>query len=157
MAPFRTDPSHPTDAIGLLTADHRTIRALFRQYASATDPYTRGMVAKHVFTELDVHAQLEEDVFYPAFESVTTEAGKQLVADSLLDHLAIENLMEALRDIEPDDPEFHAKFQALMHSVEDHMAKEEHVLFLEAEEALLLQAEDLCKAMQELKQQLMTS
>ena len=76
----------PSDALALLKADHRLVHDLFTQYASAGDISTKQMIAEQVFTALEVHAQLEDNVFYPAYETMTGKNGTQLVADSRLAH-----------------------------------------------------------------------
>jgi hypothetical protein len=50
-------------------------------------------LAEQVFTELELHAQLEENVFYSAYEAMTGKKGRQLVADSRLAHKHVRELM----------------------------------------------------------------
>ena len=45
----------PDDAIAMLTADHRQVRALFQQYADTPDTYLRQIITEHVFAELTLH------------------------------------------------------------------------------------------------------
>src|SRR5438445_9336865 len=78
--------SCPKNAIAMLQADHHTVRQLFRAYRTARDPATQWEIARYVFDELDVHAQLEEVVFYQAVEEETTSLGKRLVHESLEEH-----------------------------------------------------------------------
>ncbi|HEY5868335.1 MAG TPA: hemerythrin domain-containing protein [Candidatus Tectomicrobia bacterium] len=68
MAPRNASRSRPKDAVALLQADHDQMRQLFRAYRTAKDPATQWEIALHIFDELDVHAQLEEVVFYQAVE-----------------------------------------------------------------------------------------
>ena len=149
--------SIPTDAIALLTADHQKVKQLFQRYEGATDQKTRQQIVEQVFVELDTHAQLEETVFYPAFEQLADAEGKQLVAESLREHQAVKDLIQKLRDLnaEEEDAEFAAKFQELMDRVDDHVEDEETQLFPQAEAVLEEQLEDLRDEMQDLKQQLL--
>ena len=71
------------DAIAMLTADHRQVRALFQQYADTPDPYLKQIIAEHVFAELTLHMLLEETVFYPAVAEQADE-----VIDLFLNGLA---------------------------------------------------------------------
>jgi Hemerythrin HHE cation binding domain len=73
----------PADAIAMLTADHRQIRALFQQYADTSDPYLRQIIAEHVFAELEPHTLLEETVFYPVFAEQADEKGKRMIHEAL--------------------------------------------------------------------------
>ncbi|MGZ8382644.1 MAG: hemerythrin domain-containing protein [Nitrospira sp.] len=60
--------SSPPDAIQLLTQDHRKVELLFKEMAGA-DPTRISQVAKNIFKELEIHAALEEEIFYPALRS----------------------------------------------------------------------------------------
>ena len=57
----------PTDAIALLTAEHQQILYLFRAYQDASTPHRKRTIAAQIFPALELHAQREETVFYPAF------------------------------------------------------------------------------------------
>ena len=151
------DREQPADAIALLKADHQRVRDLFSQYESAGEPSTKQVIAEQVFTVLEVHAQLEENVFYPAYETMTGKNGTQLVADSRLAHEHVKDLLIELQGIDLDEEEFEAKFQELMHTVEQHVAQEEDEMFPEAEQILADRLTDLCNDMVALKQQLMTA
>ena len=65
------EPPYPTDAISLLKTDHRKIKNLFARYESAGNFRSKHLIAAQVFTELALHAQLEEHVFYPAYDERT--------------------------------------------------------------------------------------
>ena len=67
MATRRHDTGQPEDAIELLRADHQKVRELFQDYENAQDQKAKHKIAQQVFVELETHAQLEENVFYPAF------------------------------------------------------------------------------------------
>ena len=147
----------PVDAITMLKADHRRVHDLFTQYESAGDISTKQMLAEQVFTALEVHAQLEDNVFYPAYETMTGKNGTQLVADSRLAHEHVKELLIELQDIDLDEETFEAKFQELMHTVTQHVAQEEDEMFPKAEQILADQLADLREEMMALKQQLMTT
>src|SRR6266571_8390939 len=148
---------YPTDAIALLKTDHRKVKNLFARYESAGDFSTKHLLAEQVFTELELHAQLEENVFYPAYEARTGKNGTQLVADSRLEHEKVKELMLEMQGLDLADEEFEAKFHELMHTVRHHVDAEENEMFPEAEQILEDQLEDLMDDMVELKHQLMTA
>jgi hemerythrin-like domain-containing protein len=147
----------PHDAIAMLRADHLQVHTLFRQYEDTHDPYLKQIIAEHVFAELEVHTQLEEQVFYPAYETNTGKNGTQLVADSRLDHEHVKELIIEMRDLDLSADEFGAKFQELMHTVRHHVEEEENEMFPEAEQILADQLDDLMAQMMDLKQQLTTA
>ena len=151
------EPKYPINAIALLKADHQLVHDLFTQYASAGDISTKQMIAEQVFTALEMHAQLEENIFYPAYETMTGKNGTQLVADSRLAHEHVKELLIELQGIDLDEEEFETKFQELMHTVEQHVAQEEDEMFPEAEQILADCLADLRDDMVALKQQLMTA
>ena len=150
------EPQYPTDAISLLKTDHRKVKNLFARYESAGNFRTKHLLAEQVFIELDLHAQLEEHVFYPAYEEMTGKHGTQLVADSRLAHEHVRELMSELQGIARDEAAFEVKFHDLMGIVREHVAEEENAMFPEAEQLLADQLEDLMDHMVELKQQLTT-
>ena len=150
-------PQYPIDAITLLKTDHRKVKNLFARYESAGDFSTKHLIAEQVFTELALHAQLEENVFYPAYDEMTGKNGTQLVADSRLAHEHVRELMSELQGIDLDEAAFEVKFHELMGIVREHVAEEENAMFPEAEQILADQLEDLMDHMVELKQQLTTA
>jgi hemerythrin superfamily protein len=150
------EPTRPIEAIALLQADHRKVQHLFARYQSAPDFPTKEQIAAQVFTELDVHAQLEETVFYPAFDAQAGKKGTQLVADSRLAHEAVRELMIDMQRLNTEE-EFEAKFHELIQCVQHHIAQEETEMFPEAAQILADQLADLLDEMVALKHQLMTA
>jgi iron-sulfur cluster repair protein YtfE (RIC family) len=115
------------------------------------------VIAEQVFTALEVHAQLEDNIFYPAYETMTGKNGTQVVADSRLAHEHVMELLIELRGINLQEEEFEEQFQELRHTVEQHVAQEEDEMFPEAEQILADRLADLRDNMVALKQQLMTA
>ena len=154
----RNDESqYPIDAIALLKTDHQKVKNLFVRYESAADFSTKHLIAEQIFTELELHTQLEEHVFYPAYDEMTGKNGTQLVADSRLAHAHVRELMIELQGIDLDETEFEGKFDDLMSIVREHVAEEENEMFPEAQVILADQLEDLMDQMAELKQKLTIS
>jgi hemerythrin-like domain-containing protein len=149
--------NQPVDAIAILKADHQRVRDLFQEYTVARDPRAQRVIAEEACTEIEIHAQMEEEILYPAVEDAVEVDRQEFVEDSLREHQAMKDVIRELRDMSPDDTQFEAKFHELQVLVEYHMAKEETDMFPLAEEAL---AEDLHKMtaeMQELKKELLES
>jgi hemerythrin-like domain-containing protein len=146
----------PADAIAMLKADHQKVRNLFQEYEAASDPRAKREIAEEACVELEMHAQLEENVFYPAVNEETDE-GPELVKESLEEHQTMKALIQALRDMGPDNKAFDTKFKELIRNVEHHVEEEEREMFPLAEEELEEDMEDLLEEMQELKEQLLTS
>ena len=157
MAPRNATRSRPKDAIAMLRADHQKVRQLFRAYRTARDLATQWEIAQHIFDELDVHAQLEEVIFYQAVEEETTSLGKRLVHASLEDHQEALALIQDLRSLAPGCPAFDTKFQALVLTVEHHMTEEETEMFPLAEAEVEEDLQDLRDEMLHIKAQLLAS
>jgi uncharacterized coiled-coil DUF342 family protein len=145
----------PADAIEMLKADHRRVRALFQRYDETDEQAMKRGIVAELFVELELHTQLEETVFYPAFADETNLQGQELVEASLDAHEEIDVLVEELRGLEADQEEFVAKFQELRTKVEQHVRDEESRIFPQAEQELQEQLEDLRDEMQEIKEQLL--
>jgi len=145
----------PADAIEMLKADHRRVHKLFQHYEATHEPAMKHRIAMALFVALELHTQLEDRVFYPAFAEATNRAGQALVATSLEDHEQIEVCLEELRGLEVDSAAFEAQFHALRLTVEQHMYNEERQLFPQTEVALAEQLVDLRDEMQDIKEQLL--
>src|SRR6516162_2063705 len=154
MAPRNATRSRPKNAIAMLRADHQKVRQLFRAYRTAKDQTTQWEITLHIFDELEVHAQLEEVVFYQAVEEETTSLGKRLVQASLEEHQEALALIQDLRGLAPGFPEFDTKFQALVLIVEHHMTEEETEMFPLAETEVVEDLQDLRDEMLHIKAQL---
>jgi hemerythrin-like domain-containing protein len=157
MAPRNAPRSRPKDAIAMLHADHQKVRQLFRAYRTAKDQTTQWEIALHIFDELEVHAQLEEVVFYQAVEEETTSLGKRLVHASLEEHQEALALIQDLRGLAPGCREFENKLQALVLNVEHHMTEEETTMFPLAEAEVEEDLQDLRDEMLHLKAHLLAS
>ena len=83
----------PADAIEMLKADHRRVRALFRRYDETDDQAMKQGIMAELFVELELHTQLEETVFYPAFADETNREGQELVEASLEAHEDVDVLV----------------------------------------------------------------
>jgi hemerythrin-like domain-containing protein len=156
MPSRQNNQAQPADAIALLKADHQRVKDLFAQYEPAEHVETKRTLAEQVFTELEMHAQLEETVFYPTVNEETDE-GPELVQESLSEHETVKTLIQALRSMAQDTDEFDAKFQELIRTVAHHVEEEEAEMFPLAEEELADDLTEMKDEMQELKADLQGS
>ena len=156
MPPRCSGAEQPADAIALLKADHQRVKDLFAQYEAAANVETKRTLAEQAFVELETHAQLEENVFYPAVNEDTDE-GPALVQESLSEHEMVKTLIQELRSMAHDTDAFDAKFQELIQNVSHHVEEEESEMFPLAEQELAEDLEELSEEMQELKADLQGS
>ena len=156
MPSRQNDHAQPADAIALLKADHQRVKDLFTQYEATDNVETKRTLAEQVFRELDTHAQLEENVFYPTVNE-ETEEGPELVKESLSEHETVKILIQELRSMAHETDEFDAKFHELIQNVEHHVEEEEAEMFPLAEEELGDDLDEMGEEMQELKADLQGS
>src|SRR4029434_956611 len=97
---------------------------LLAEYEVAENVDTKRTLAAQVFMELETHAQLEENIFYPAVNEGTDE-GPDVVKDSVQDHETVHQLIQELQGMEHGSDAFDTKFQALIRNVEHHVEEEE--------------------------------
>jgi len=129
----------------MIRADHTHVLATFHQYEIDTSPGTKRALVNTICAGLEIHAQLEEEIFYPAMREVAGDAG--VVGKSVPEHDEMRRLIARLREIEPDDPGFDATVMELMRDVMHHVADEETILLPDAERVLADRLEELGAAM----------
>jgi hemerythrin superfamily protein len=118
------------DAITLLTADHRSVERLFKEFESAGDRAfaTKEKIVSEIIRELSIHAEVEELLFYPAASKAASQT-KSMVLESLEEHLGAKRLLADLEKMEPTEERFDAKVAVLIEQVRHHVREEEDVLF----------------------------
>jgi hemerythrin superfamily protein len=119
-------------ATDLIRADHTRVMATFHRYGIDSSPRAKRGLAEAICLALEVHAQMEEEVLYPALR----EAGSELVEKSFPEHEEARRLIAALRKLDPADEQYDATFMDLMRAVMHHVADEETVLLPQAESLL---------------------
>jgi len=146
--------SKSPDAIALLRADHQEVSALFAQFEKARTDKRKGELAAKICTELKVHAQIEEEIFYPAFSAATKD--KSLVPEATVEHQTMKDLIAQLESSSPDAALFDAKVKVLSEYVKHHVKEEQNEIFPKARKSKL----DLKEVGEQLhvrKQELMAS
>ncbi len=119
------------DALELLKADHDTVRQLFREFEQAEeaeDADRMSALQSRIFTELEVHTSIEEEVFYPAAKDAGEEA-EDLVKEGVEEHHVVDVLMSEISALQPSDETFVPKMTVLIENVEHHAEEEETELF----------------------------
>ena len=121
-------------AANMIRMDHTHVLASFHQYSPDARVQTRKALANAICMALEIHAQLEEEIFYPALRGVVSDTA--VLDKSVPEHAEMKRLIGKLRGMEPEDTEFDATLMELMRDVMHHVADEETVLLPEAERAL---------------------
>lgn len=121
------------DAIALLKADHEKVTELFSEYEKADSKTKKKSLVEEICTELTVHAQIEEEIFYPAVKAVLKD--DFIVVEGAVEHLGIKNLIDQLEGIEPGGDVYDAKVKVLSEYVEHHVEEEQSDMFPKAKKA----------------------
>jgi hemerythrin superfamily protein/general stress protein YciG len=161
----RTEPMEDLDmnetdtATHLLRADHEKVKTLFQEFERADDDNIdeKDALARKIFMELDFHAKVEEEIFYPAVREQAGEVGRELVDEGLEEHQAVKELIAELRSMSIDDDDYDSKFQDLVDNVLHHAEEEEGEMFPLVEDKMADSLHHLGAEISERKQQLLSS
>ena len=134
------------DAIALLKADHRAVEELFEKFEKATASERKRKLAEEICLELSVHAEIEEEIFYPACEGKVDE---DLLKESYVEHDGAKVLIAEIMNGGPSDEFYDAKVKVLQEEIEHHVEEEEKRL-----EGLFAQARKADLDLDELGRQL---
>ena len=110
------------DAIALLKADHRAVEDLFAKFEKASGDGRKQTLAEEICLELSVHAQIEEEIFYPACEGKVDE---DLLKESYVEHDGAKVLIAEIMNGGPSDEYYDAKVKVLQEEIEHHVEEEE--------------------------------
>lgn len=118
----------------MIRMDHTHVFAVFHRFKATTSAMRKSALVRNACLAIEVHAQLEEEIFYPALRQA---AGNDLVLDKTgPEHNEMRNLIQRLREMSPEDAGYDGTFHALMRTVMHHVADEEAVLLPEAERTM---------------------
>ena len=125
------------DAVTLLSGDHAEVKQLFEEYRQLVDGDAgedrRGELAAQICSALTVHAEIEEEIFYPAMrESIDDEL---LLDQAEVEHASARELIEQIESMDPGDALYDAKVLVLGEYVEHHVQEEENEIFPQAEKS----------------------
>jgi hemerythrin superfamily protein len=125
-------PATP-DAIKLLMQDHADVKKLFKDYEklvkNEADGDERQAVAEQICTMLTVHAQVEEELFYPGARDVLDEKDLDLVDEADVEHASAKDLIAQIQTMSPEDDLYDAKVKVLGEYIDHHVKEEEKELF----------------------------
>jgi hemerythrin superfamily protein len=131
----KADPNE--DAITLLSADHAKVKKLFKEFqdlkeedGSAED---KSALVTQICNELEVHAKIEEEIFYPAVRKAIDDG--DLMDEALVEHAGAKELIAQLEDMSPDDELYDAKVTVLGEQIQHHVKEEEGEMFPKAKKA----------------------
>jgi iron-sulfur cluster repair protein YtfE (RIC family) len=129
-------PFADKDACELLDADHIAVKHLFVEYArlataGGSDATARRDIAMKICDELTVHAQIEEEIFYPALGEALPGAA-DLLEEAREEHQEAKDMIAQLRDMPAADEAMDALVAQLARAIEHHVKEERDELFPKA-------------------------
>ncbi len=147
------------DACDLLDADHRAVKKMFKEYEELTGSKARSAaqkkmdLARQICHELTVHAQIEEEIFYPALREVLKET--DMLAEAEVEHQSAKDLIAQIESMPEADEMFDAKVKVLGEYIDHHVKEEKNEIFPKARSARKLDLIAMREELQARKEELM--
>lgn len=132
---LKTLATKTQDATALLKADHKLVARLFADYEATNSKTKKKQFVEQICKELSIHAQVEEEIFYPAVQKALKD--HELVPEATIEHATLKDLIAQVKGIEPDGDMFDAKIKVLSEYVKHHVREEESEMFPEAKSTKL--------------------
>ena len=124
----------------MIRLDHTHVLTAFHQYEIGASERLRKGLVDNVCLAIEIHAQLEEEIFYPAMRAV---ADNEMLRKSTPEHDEMRGLISRLRNMPVNDAAFDDTFFELMRHVMHHVADEETQLLPAAERLIPDQLHEL--------------
>ncbi len=127
------------DACDLLDADHKAVKKMFKTYEELAGSKARGAaqkrleLARQICQELTVHAQIEEDIFYPALRAALKDT--DMLAEAEVEHAGAKDLIAQIEAMPEADEMFDAKVKVLGEYIDHHVKEERNEIFPKARSA----------------------
>jgi hemerythrin superfamily protein len=122
--------SAKTQIINMLKADHQKVKKAFKAFEKL-DPESDGDAAEALVAQtvqdLEVHATIEEEIFYPQAREAIKE--EDLIAEAEVEHMTVKVLLGQLKSMSARDDKFAATFTVLGEYVNHHIKEEEGEIF----------------------------
>jgi hemerythrin superfamily protein len=141
------------DAVDLLDADHVAVKKLFENYRKLAESDgasdEKSGLAEQICQELTVHAQIEEEIFYPALRDAIDD--ELLLDEAEVEHSSAKELIAQISEMSPDDDLYDARVTVLGEYIDHHVKEEREQIFVKARKSKA----DLVSMVQELSQRKM--
>lgn len=118
----------------MIRFDHSHVMLTFHQYTRDKRPSVKKALAETICDALEIHATLEEEIFYPVMRP--RAADQKVMEKSEPEHMEMRRIIDELRATDPRDSRHDELMFELMRDVQHHVADEETVLLPEAEQTL---------------------
>lgn len=124
------------NAFNLLKTDHEKVAGILASIEETTERAVKGReeLFSRLKEELDLHAKIEEEIFYPALEEA--EETREVTLEAYEEHRLVKQLLAELEAEPKDTEEWTAKFTVLKENIEHHVEEEEGEMFKKARQIL---------------------
>ena len=125
---------------------------MFDQYEKSKDDMSaeeKSELVETICGELVVHAQIEEEIFYPALRAAGDEKLQELLDEAEVEHNGAKDLIAQLEDATPEEPLYDAKVTVLGEQIKHHVKEEEGEMFPIAKKSKNLDLDALGEQMRE--------
>jgi hemerythrin-like domain-containing protein len=123
------------DAIALLRADHKRVADLYEEYEHTRSTAKKKAIVSKICLELSIHAQVEEEIFYPAVKAALKD--KEMVPEAQVEHATLKELIAQVKNKEPDGELFDAKIKVMSEYTKHHVKEEHNEMFPKARKTKL--------------------
>ena len=118
------------DALEVLKTQHREVEDLFSRFEKSKNDKERFSVVQAICQKLEVHSTIEEELLYPIARNAGEDGElKEIVLQSLEEHLSVERIIDDLRETTPGDESLRARVNVLKEQILHHVQEEERELF----------------------------
>ncbi len=123
------------DACDLLDADHKAVKRMLTEFKELTESKgssreKKRMLAGKICRELTVHAQIEEEIFYPGIRKAIKD--ELMMSEAEVEHMSAKDLIAQIQEMEPGDALFDAKVLVLGEYIDHHVKEERNEMFPKA-------------------------
>lgn len=123
------------DACDLLDADHKAVKKMFTEFEELTEAHgstreKKRLLAEKICLELTVHAQIEEEIFYPAIRKAIKD--ELMMNEAEVEHTTAKDLIAQIQGRDPGDPLYDAKVLVLGEYIDHHVKEERTEMFPKA-------------------------
>lgn len=121
------------EATALLRADHKLVSGLFAEFEKTKSADKKKAIVDQICAELTVHAQVEEEIFYPAVKAALRD--KELIPEAVVEHATVKDLIAQVEGKQPDGEMYDAKIKVLGEYIKHHVKEEHEGIFPKARAA----------------------
>ncbi|OKH32290.1 hemerythrin [[Phormidium ambiguum] IAM M-71] len=141
------------NVIELIKSDHRKVESLFSEIEKTEDSKKRQVLFDQIYTELTLHAKVEELTLYPSMRDY--DETHDMVDEAEEEHTEAKELLEEIKSMSPSDPNFPAKIEELKEAVQHHVEEEENEILPSVSDSMDEQEmKELAKEFKEAKSKL---